>query len=115
MTVGCRGRLLHHPNGHISLQVLSSTGIQPIITVGTPGNGGTGAAGICDIGVSTPCDAAMAAATIGLHCQGRNMDDGYVILDGRGRLIIFHHPAGREHPARCWATRQSCIATLRRG
>lgn len=51
---------------HINWQVLSSAGMLPTITVGTPGTQGDGVFGMHGIGVSTPSAAAVAAATIGL-------------------------------------------------
>jgi len=68
MTVVCPGLTIWitPAHRHISLQVLSSTGIPPLITVGTPGSQGAGVAGTQGIGVSTPSAAAVAAATVGL-------------------------------------------------
>src|SRR5437762_11160660 len=50
---------------HINFDVLSSAGIQPITTVGTPSTQGAGKTGTQGIGVSTPSAAAVAAATVG--------------------------------------------------
>lgn len=50
---------------HISLQLLLSAGLFPIITVTEPGIHGPAGAGMHGIGVSTPSAAAVAAATVG--------------------------------------------------
>ena len=54
------------PKAHISLQLLSTAGMLPTITVGTPGTHGPAGTGVHGIGVSTPSAAAVAAATAGL-------------------------------------------------
>ena len=50
---------------HIKVEVLSSVGMFPSITVGAPGTHGATVAGMHGMGVSTPIAAAVAAATIG--------------------------------------------------
>src|SRR3954451_7416881 len=51
---------------HMHLQLLSSVGILPSITVGAPGIHGATVSGIQGMGVSTPMAAAVAEATTGL-------------------------------------------------
>ena len=50
---------------HMHLDVLSSIGWPPSITVGAPGTQGADVAGMHGIGVNTPIAAAVAAATVG--------------------------------------------------
>jgi len=50
---------------HIRVEVLSSVGMLPSITVGAPGTHGATVLGIHGMGVNTPIAAAVAAATIG--------------------------------------------------
>ena len=50
---------------HMHLDVLSSIGWPPSITVGAPGTQGAEVAGMHGIGVNTPMAAAVAAATAG--------------------------------------------------
>jgi hypothetical protein len=51
---------------HVSFEFMSSAGMFPMRTVGTPGTQGATVAGMHGIGVSTPRAAAVAAATVGL-------------------------------------------------
>src|ERR1700723_2017766 len=59
-------KLITPAHMHISVEVLSSVGMSPSITVGAPGTHGATVMGMHGIGVSTPIAAAVAAATIGL-------------------------------------------------
>jgi hypothetical protein len=54
------------PHMHIKLQVESTVGMLPIMTVGMPGTQGAVVAGTQAIGVNTPSAAAVALATVGL-------------------------------------------------
>jgi hypothetical protein len=54
------------PQTHIKLQVESTEGMLPIMTVGTPGTQGAAVAGTQGIGVNTPSAAVVALATVGL-------------------------------------------------
>ena len=67
MTVNSPGstNLISPAHMHISVEVLSSVGMFPSITVGAPGTHGAGVAGTQGIGVSTPSLATVAAATTG--------------------------------------------------
>jgi len=66
---------------HISIEVLSSVGMLPNITVGAPGTHGETVAGMHGMGVSTPNAAAVAAATIGL-AGDIHMPNGMMLTRG---------------------------------
>lgn len=55
------------PYVHMQMQLLSSAGMLPNMTLGTPGAHGAGVTGTQGIGVSTPDAAAVAVATAGLE------------------------------------------------
>jgi hypothetical protein len=57
--------LITPPHVHKHVEALSSAGIPPNVTVGTPGVQGVVVFGMQGIGVSTPSAAAVAAATVG--------------------------------------------------
>ncbi|HEX3683277.1 MAG TPA: hypothetical protein VHU83_12135 [Bryobacteraceae bacterium] len=53
----------------MSLELLSSAGIPPMVTVGAPGAHGAGVTGMHGIGVRAPIAAAVAAATVGFAIE----------------------------------------------
>ena len=66
---------------HMHVDVLSSIGIPPSITVGAPGIQGPAVAGMHGIGVNTPIAAAVAAATIGFAGE-MHMPNGMMFASG---------------------------------
>ena len=66
---------------HMHLDVLSSIGCLPSMTVGAPGTQGEEVAGMHGIGVSTPNAAAVAAATIGF-AGDMHMPKGMIFTKG---------------------------------
>lgn len=72
---------------HINLQLLSSAGWLPSITVGTPGTQGELVAGMHGTGVSTPRAAAVAAATIGL-VGVVHMPKGKILTKGLWSMML---------------------------
>src|SRR5215217_5232709 len=68
MTFICPGETtwMTPPYEHISLELLSSAGALPSISLGQPGTHGAAVAGMQGMGVRTPSAAAVAAATMGL-------------------------------------------------
>jgi hypothetical protein len=83
MVVAVPGKemLITPPQLHMHLEVLSSAGILPIMTVGAPGIHGALVAGMQGIGVSTPSAAAVAAATIGLAGE-LHTPNGIIFIKG---------------------------------
>lgn len=57
--------LMTPPKLHMHLEMLSSAGMFAISTLDAPGTHGEEVAGTQGMGVSTPCAAAVAAATVG--------------------------------------------------
>src|SRR5690242_955806 len=72
---------------HMHLDVLSSAGWLPIITVGAPGTQGAVVAGMQGIGVSTPKAAAVAAATVGL-AGDMHMPKGMMLTIGMWSMMF---------------------------
>jgi hypothetical protein len=66
---------------HMHLDVLSSIGCPPSITVGAPGTQGAEVAGMHGIGVNTPIAAAVAAATVGF-AGDMHMPNGMIFAIG---------------------------------
>jgi hypothetical protein len=66
---------------HISVQVLSSVGLPPSVTVGAPGTQGDVVTGMQGIGVSTPIAAAVAEATEGFAGE-MHMPNGMMFVIG---------------------------------
>lgn len=69
ISVTCPGNttLMTPPQVHMQVQVLSSAGMLPRITLGTPGIHGAGVTGTQGTGVSTPAAAVVAVATAGFE------------------------------------------------
>jgi len=67
MTFGCPGLTIWMtpPQEHMSLQLLSSAGILPMVTLALPGAHGAAVTGTHGMGVRTPNAAVVAAATVG--------------------------------------------------
>lgn len=68
------------PCTHISLQLLSTAGMLPIITVGTPGIHGPGKTGVQTPGVRTPSAAAVWAAVGGF---------GSIVQTPKGKMFTI--------------------------
>jgi hypothetical protein len=80
----------------MQVQVLSSAGMLPRITLGTPGIHGAGVTGTQGTGVSTPAAAVVAVATAGfegvMHMpNGLMLTIGTKIQDVRRRLVTRQH------------------------
>lgn len=83
MTVSSPGmtKLMTPAHMHMLVEVLSSVGMLPNITVGAPGTQGETVAGMQGIGVRTPMAAAVAAATIGF-AGDMHMPNGIIFTIG---------------------------------
>lgn len=83
MTVNSPGvtKVITPAHMHINIEVLSSVGMSPSITVGAPGTHGDTVAGMHGIGVRTPRAAAVAAATIGF-AGDMHMPKGMMLTSG---------------------------------
>ena len=98
-------KLITPAHMHISVEVLSSVGMLPSITVGAPGTHGATVAGMQGIGVRTPMAAAVAAATIGfagdMHMpNGMIFTSRNVVHDVGVRNFVGHDPIGRQNHER---------------
>ena len=74
-------KLMTPAHMHMFVEVLSSVGMLPSITVGAPGTQGDTVAGMQGIGVRTPMAAAVAAATIGF-AGDMHMPNGIIFTIG---------------------------------
>jgi hypothetical protein len=83
MTVNSPGKtkVITPAHMHINVDVSSSVGMSPSITVGAPGTQAETVAGIHGIGVSTPIAAAVAAATIGF-AGDMHIPNGMMLTSG---------------------------------
>jgi hypothetical protein len=66
---------------HVNIEVLSSVGNFPRVTVAAPGAHGAGVFGMQGIGVSTPSAAAVAEATAGFAME-KHMPKGMIFTSG---------------------------------
>src|ERR1700735_4045151 len=81
----------------MSLQLLSSAAMPPMVTVGAPGAQGAAVAGMQGIGVSTPSAAAVAAATVGFAGL-LQVPKGMMFINGALSMIV----AAGTPPAMVW-------------
>jgi len=72
---------------HISVEILSSAGAFPSITVGAPATHGAGVFGKHGIGVKTPNAAAVAAATVGFN-RLVHIPNGIIFTIGMWSMIF---------------------------
>src|SRR6476620_2161987 len=73
--------LITPPRAHVSVQVLSRTGILAISTFGTPGTHGAGVTGVHGTGVGTPSAADVAAMKAGLLGE-QHIGNGTMFVNG---------------------------------
>jgi len=74
-------KLMTPAHMHMFVDVLSSVGMLPSITVGAPGTQGATVAGMHGMGVRTPMAATVAAATIGF-AGDMHMPNGMIFTMG---------------------------------
>jgi hypothetical protein len=72
---------------HMFVEVLSSVGMLPSITVGAPGTQGETVIGMQGIGVRTPIAAAVAAATIGF-AGDMHIPKGMILTSGTKSMML---------------------------
>ena len=72
---------------HMSLELLSSAGMLPSMTVGSPGTHGAGVAGTQGMGVKTPRAAAVAAITVGFEGE-LHIPKGAIFTMGALSIIV---------------------------
>lgn len=80
------------PHMQVSLQLLSSAGMLPTITVGAPGIQGAGVTGMHGMGVSTPKAAAVAAATVGLAMLLHTPKGGIFTIGALSMMVAAGKP-----------------------
>ena len=73
--------LITPPNAQVRVQVLSSTGMLAMSTLGTPGAQGAGVTGVQGTGVGTPSAAEVAAMNAGLDGE-QHIGNGTMLVNG---------------------------------